>query len=93
MSYRLRAVSYADGRSIGPMKRWLGPRSDVDTHNGRGYADLVFVGSQAKTFASQAEAHAFWTQISTRRPRRPDGEPNRPLTAFTVMIEPVEEDP
>lgn len=36
-----------------------------------------------KTFAEAAEA---WKAQSKVRPLRPDGKPNRPMTAFTVEI-------
>jgi hypothetical protein len=32
------------------------------------------------------EAFECWRRKSTRWPRRPDGKPNRPLTAFTVTM-------
>lgn len=35
-------------------------------------------------------AHRLWTAEDPRNPIRPDGKPNRPLTAFTVTIEPME---
>ena len=42
--------------------------------------------SEALTFPTAVEAWALWRQESTRVPRRPDGLPNRPLTAFTIEI-------
>lgn len=41
--------------------------------------------AEARRFTT-AEALAYWKQVSARWPRRPDGKPNRPLTAFTVSI-------
>ena len=41
---------------------------------------------KALAFASAADAWACWRQASRRTPRRPDGRPNRPLTAFMVEI-------
>jgi hypothetical protein len=32
-------------------------------------------------------AHALWSAVDPRNPIRPDGKPNRPLTAFTVALE------
>lgn len=40
----------------------------------------------ALTFPTGVEAWALWRQQSTRWPRRPDGRPNRPLTAFTIEV-------
>jgi len=44
---------------------------------------------QAIQFESFEEAFECWRQVSTRTPTRPDGRPNRPLTAFAVTIEPL----
>ena len=41
---------------------------------------------EAKQFASTEEAMEFWQQQSKRVPLRPDGRPNKPLTAYTVEI-------
>jgi hypothetical protein len=41
---------------------------------------------QAMGFVDAAQAMALWKQSSTRWPTRPDGQPNRPLTAFTVEV-------
>ena len=45
--------------------------------------------AEAMTFATRADAVACWQQQSKTHPLRPDGEPNRPLTLFTVEIEDV----
>ncbi len=42
--------------------------------------------SKAKSFSSTEEARQFWNQQSKRVPFRPDGRPNKPLTAFTIQI-------
>lgn len=41
--------------------------------------------SCAARFADTADAHATWTRPSGRT--RPDGEADRPLTAFNIMVE------
>jgi hypothetical protein len=43
--------------------------------------------SEAKVFADVIEVHRLWVTVDEREPVRPDGQPNRPLTAFTVMVE------
>ena len=43
--------------------------------------------ANARRFPSMAEAFEAWNTVSTMRPTRPDGEPNKPLTALTVEIE------
>jgi hypothetical protein len=45
--------------------------------------------ARAMVFPDGAEALRFWRQPSTRTPLRPDGAANRPLTAFTVAVQPV----
>ena len=35
----------------------------------------------------KVELLELWRKVSTRWPKRPDGKPNRPLTAYTVTIE------
>lgn len=40
--------------------------------------------AEAKRFATGAEALEFWRKSDGTF--RPDGKPNRPLTAFTVLI-------
>lgn len=44
----------------------------------------------ARQFESHAEAMAAWNTQSQSRPLRPDGRPNKPMTALTVEIEPGE---
>lgn len=41
---------------------------------------------KAKQFGGPIEALEFWKTIRKRDGLRPDGKPNRPLTAFTVSI-------
>lgn len=42
--------------------------------------------TKAKRYADAGEAWADWSRVSRLWPRRPDGQPNRPLTAYTVEI-------
>ena len=53
---------------------------------GRGTLTVTRRVEDALGFPSHAEAWKFWMQQSRRVPRRPDGKPNRPLTAYTVSI-------
>lgn len=43
----------------------------------------------AKHFATAPEAFECWRAVAPNMPVRPDGQPNRPLTAYTVEIRPV----
>lgn len=46
--------------------------------------------AKARVFPSITEAHAYWRQTPPAPDDvRPDGRPNRPLTGFTVVMEPV----
>lgn len=45
---------------------------------------------EAMHFSDLEELHRVWTLVDGRDPIRPDGKPNRPLTAFTVTTETVE---
>jgi hypothetical protein len=58
------------------------------TPDGRG--DLVLTGDveKAQVFSSAAEAMALWRTQSSTVPLRPDGQPNRPFTAFTIQVQP-----
>lgn len=38
---------------------------------------------------TRVAAMELWRSIDPRYPVRPDGKPNRPLTAFTVEVEPA----
>jgi len=41
---------------------------------------------KARGFPSLVEALEYWRQVCPNEPRRPDGRPNRPLTAFTCEV-------
>lgn len=42
--------------------------------------------AEALHFDGAAEALQCWQQVNQSHPWRPDGKPNRPLTAFSVQI-------
>lgn len=41
---------------------------------------------KAAGFRTAADAMLLWKRASKRWPERPDGKPNRPLTAFSVEV-------
>lgn len=41
---------------------------------------------RAKRYATRADAMEAWRLPSTTYPVRPDGQPNRPLTAFNIEL-------
>lgn len=55
-----------------------------------GRAEFTEKLSKAMRFDSFREAMDTWKSQSITVPLRPDGKPNRPLTAFTVTIKSVE---
>lgn len=57
---------------------------DVNAHDGLGTAEWTVSVGQAMKFADLIEAVETWRTQSVVRPLRADGQPNRPLTAFSV---------
>jgi len=66
---------------------------DPDANKGQGLVVLTLNVREALRFASCSEAMACWAMPSTITPKRLDGKPNRPLTAFTVEPIEIKEDP
>jgi hypothetical protein len=62
---------------------------DFEAHGGRGFVEFTPDESAALSFNSVNEAIEFWRTQSEVRPLRPDGKPNRPLTAYTVEVKQV----
>lgn len=64
---------------------------DVDAYNGLG--DQVFTDdpAQAMRFDGLEAALNAWKTQSKVRPLRPDGKPNRPLTAFSITFDTLPE--
>jgi hypothetical protein len=59
---------------------------DPDFMNGRGLIVRTRNIDKAKKFENHVEAQQEWARISATNPTRPDGRPNRPMSAITVMI-------
>lgn len=59
---------------------------DPSANDGRGELVLTKDWAQAKVFSDHQEAWEFYQQSYGERP---DGKPNRPLTAFTVTVLPL----
>jgi hypothetical protein len=59
---------------------------DFEAYEGRGSCTFTDNIEDAMMFISKAEAMLFWKTQSKIRPKRPDGKPNRPLTAYHVEI-------
>lgn len=63
---------------------------DPDKYNGRGHIMTTTDPDKALLFDDAMAAHDFYSMRSKAHPWRDDGKPNRPLTAFTVSIGPIE---
>ena len=63
---------------------------DPDAFNGRGHVEFTPNPKQALMFDTTMAAIDFYRQQSRVKPTRPDGRPNRPLTAWhaEVIVEP-----
>lgn len=60
---------------------------DLEAREGRGEATWTRDKRQAKRFPSFIAAFEAWRSTSLTVPARPDGRPNRPLTAYSVKFE------
>ena len=65
---------------------------DFEADDGRGLIDMTPDIAEAKRFPVFVDALTFYKSVPECRPLRPDGEPNRPLTATNWQFEIVEED-
>jgi len=81
----IRILGLADGRPL-PLDGHYLRSCNVDAHGGRGSVDAVQDPAQALRFRDVLEAMEYWRRQSTVRPLRPDGLPNRPLTAYTIEV-------
>jgi hypothetical protein len=80
---RLVLVGLADGRTDGSYLAAYDP----DGNDGHGTASWTADPHKAMTFSSGQEAAACYHAVPRKRPVRPDGRPNRPLTIFNVIFE------
>jgi hypothetical protein len=73
----------------------LGPYlefSDPDARNGMGEDRWTDDISKAKRFATFTDAMECWKAQSKVHPFRSDGKPNRPLTAFSVQPQRIDDE-
>lgn len=59
---------------------------DFEANNGIGTVIFTHNREHAKHFDSPIEALSYWRTQSKTVPLRPDGKPNRPLTAYNICI-------
>jgi len=88
MKRAIQCVELADGAPCDQAGQYLAS-FDPNANGGRGHATWTPDLSQAMRFANVKKALEMWKRPSTVQPRRPDGKPNRPLTAYTVEIVPL----
>lgn len=86
MSVRMKVVGFANGDACPIADQYL-ETFDFEAYDGQGYGTFTFDPAEAMQFADKAAAFVFWNTRSKTRPTRPDGKPNKPLTATTVVIE------
>lgn len=82
----IRAEGFVNGASCPHRGQYL-KSFDFDAYGGQGFGEFTKDRAQAKVFKDAGEAMTFWKTVSKVKPRRPDGKPNRPLTALTVALE------
>jgi hypothetical protein len=66
---------------------WYLASYDADGNDGWGEAAWTDNPAEAIAFATAADARLCWTEQSRLRPLRSDGQPNRPLTRFSILLE------
>lgn len=72
--------------SVGSPSGLLLRAFDPEAFGGRGHADWTDNPAEALKFETSGEAWMLWRRRPFSRPVRPDGRPNRPLTAFTIEV-------
>jgi hypothetical protein len=86
--YTMRCMGYAGKQGacpfLGQYLEWYNPDADETGDLGGWTADRA----RAKTFETFEDAMDEWMRVrQVNGGLRPDGHPNRPLTAFSVTIE------
>jgi hypothetical protein len=88
MSFVLQIVGFANGEPCPHAGHYV-ESFDHDASEGHGFGVFTPDIRGAMQFATAGEAWDFWRRQSRVNRWRPDGRPNRPLTASTVTIERV----
>jgi hypothetical protein len=79
----VRIVANADGSPC-PTAGCYVKHYTADGWRGLGHLVVTDNTDDARQYRDAAAAFADWKRTSTTHPVRPDGKPNRPLTAYTV---------
>jgi hypothetical protein len=83
--FNLTSAAISNSVEMGEYLEW----SDPDANNGKGDEGWTTDINKAKKFPSFTAAMECWTEQSSVKPYRPDGKPNKPLTAWSVTVEPA----
>lgn len=59
---------------------------DPEAHEGRGLVTFTTNPNEAIRYETTTAALEAWRSESRTVPLRPDGKPNRPMTAFTIEL-------
>lgn len=87
----IQIVGAADGRPCEIAGSYVA-EFDPDAHDGRGDLVVTRDPQSALLFENEGWAFEYWKTQSTVMPLRPDGKPNKPLTAYTVEFVKLEAD-
>ena len=82
--YTIRCVAPGD-----PYENHYLARYEPEAYDGRGLAEWTPTIDHAIRFPSHKAAMEAWMHVPITRPFRPDARPNRPLTAYTIAVEPI----
>ena len=85
MPLAIRALGFANGTKCPIAGQYL-KSFDFEADNGLGFGVFTDRIEEAMLFPDLVAASTFWKTQSKVRPRRPDGKPNRPLTATTITF-------
>jgi hypothetical protein len=88
MSVLMVSMGLATGDDNGTVGKYLAA-FDPDAYQGRGLIRWTRDRSKAIAFPDFPAAALFWKTRSKVTPTRPDGRPNRPLTAYSVTFETI----
>lgn len=93
MTFLIKVIDLPDGPERNDPNDWLGwlVECDVNARDGFGTIKMTRDVKEAKRFDSADHAIAYYRRQSEIKPLRGDGRPNRPCTAFSVEICPVED--
>lgn len=85
MTYVIKLIAYANGAVCKGAGQFV-MSFDHEAFNGRGFIRHSADIERAKQFDDQGAAFQFWRRIPMCKPRREDGQPNRPMTSYTIEI-------